>query len=243
MKWNAWSGLRLTVAVFALTGVVLIATLGSSALTSVDIGVSSFVAFCNANWWAFALVYLLVICTGFFPASAVVMAAGAVYGFGWGVALTSVCTLIGAGLSFAVCRSFLRPMIGRVLSRNERFRGIDSRIASDGLKFVFLLRISPLMPFSVANFLLGLSSIRFRDYFIGTLGSMPALVAYVFAGSLSRDGFNAYQSESDIFKSAVLIVGAISTILLFAYAHHLLMRCARAPRNDLENLRPPALQN
>jgi len=115
----------------------LIIILGSRALTGADIGVSSFVAFCNVNWWAFALVYLLVICTGFFPASAVVMAAGAVYGFGWGVALTSVCTLVGAGLSFAVCRSFLRPMIARVLSRNERFRGINTRIASEGLKFVF----------------------------------------------------------------------------------------------------------
>ena len=50
----------------------------------------------------------------------------------------------------------------------------DVLIAQDDLRLVFLLRILPVMPFSVPSYMLSLSSIDLRSYTIGTLASLPA---------------------------------------------------------------------
>jgi hypothetical protein len=50
----------------------------------------------------------------------------------------------------------------------------DVLIAQDDLRLVFLLRISPVMPFSVPSYMLSLSSIDLRSYTVGTLASLPA---------------------------------------------------------------------
>lgn len=51
---------------------------------------------------------------------------------------------------------------------------MDSAIGRDGLKVVFLLRLSPLFPFSLGNYALGLSSVRLLDFVGATLvGILP----------------------------------------------------------------------
>ena len=48
-----------------------------------------------------------------------------------------------------------------------------------------LLRLSPLFPFSLLNYVLGLTKVSFRDYVLGSwLGMFPATVLYVYLGSL-----------------------------------------------------------
>lgn len=64
---------------------------------------------------------------------------------------------------------------------------IDKAIESEGLFLVFLLRLCPLMPLSLFNFMIGVTSIRFSDYLIGLLGICPATVGYVFIGTTLSD--------------------------------------------------------
>ena len=65
---------------------------------------------------------------------------------------------------------------------------MEQALARDGWKLVCLIRISPVMPFAVTSYALGLSSVRFRAYVLGTLASLPPLLAYVLAGRLAGLG-------------------------------------------------------
>jgi uncharacterized membrane protein YdjX (TVP38/TMEM64 family) len=44
---------------------------------------------------------------------------------------------------------------------NDKWRAIDSAIGREGFKVILLLRITPLFPFSIVNYLYGLTSVNF----------------------------------------------------------------------------------
>ena len=52
---------------------------------------------------------------------------------------------------------------------------------------MFLLRLSPAVPFVLLNYVLGISRSRFRDYFVGLLGMIPTAAMYVYAGKVAGD--------------------------------------------------------
>jgi len=71
--------------------------------------------------------------------------------------------------------------------RNKRFAAIDRAIGQNGLKFVTLLRLSPLLPLAISNYIYGLTSVDLRSYVIGSwLGMLPGTAAYVFAGHVGK---------------------------------------------------------
>lgn len=68
-------------------------------------------------------------------------------------------------------------------AKNKRFAAIDRAISRDGLKFVTLLRLSPLLPLAASNYLYGLTSVDLGSYVLGSwLGMLPGTYAYVTAG-------------------------------------------------------------
>lgn len=94
-------------------------------------------------------------------------------------------------------------------SDNKQFIAIDKAIKKDGFKFVFLLRLSPLLPFAASNYLYGLTSIGARPYILASwLGMLPGTWAYVSAGSIGRDilsGGSASFSTPEIGMCAELL--------------------------------------
>ena len=72
----------------------------------------------------------------------------------------------------------------RRLHGNERFRAINNAVADQGLKVVFLLRLSPVFPFILLNYALGLTRVRFVDYLLASVGMLPATVVYVYYGKV-----------------------------------------------------------
>lgn len=67
--------------------------------------------------------------------------------------------------------------------RNKRFAAVDRAISRNGLKFVTLLRLSPLLPLAISNYLYGLTSVDLGSYVLGSwIGMLPGTYAYVTAG-------------------------------------------------------------
>jgi len=94
---------------------------------------------------------------------------------------------VAASLSFVVGRTLLRGYVETVLAENPKFRSVDRAIEREGFKLMLLLRLSPLFPFALSNYLYGASSIPFPDYFFGTLlGFAPGTFAYVYAGRVGK---------------------------------------------------------
>ncbi|MBV8484118.1 MAG: TVP38/TMEM64 family protein [Verrucomicrobia bacterium] len=130
----------------------------------------------------------------FLPASPFIIAGSAVFGFPLGVvgALTGVA--LGAGGGFCLSRWFLRKEISAHLRKHATFRAIDTAIEKEGWKIVILLRLCPI-PFGLANYLYGLTAVRFRPYMIATmLGSLPSLLLFCQLGSAGKAGLDALSS-------------------------------------------------
>ncbi|HEX3535449.1 MAG TPA: VTT domain-containing protein [Stellaceae bacterium] len=170
----------------------------------------------------FAALQVLVAVSGAVPASLMGMAAGAVYGLVPGFVLAAFGSLLGALLAFGLSRSLFRGAIERLVSRYGSLQNLDCAVARDGWKLVFLLRLSPIMPFSATSYLLGLSSVSLVNYLIGTLASLPALFGYVFIGTLTDAGVAAWADGTDPLRWALLGLGGIATLLLTVHLGRLL---------------------
>jgi uncharacterized membrane protein YdjX (TVP38/TMEM64 family) len=74
-----------------------------------------------------------------------------------------------------IARLVLLPVqVAKLAYRNKRFAAIDRAISRNGLKFVTLLRLSPLLPLAVSNYLYGLTSVDLGSYVLGSwLGMLP----------------------------------------------------------------------
>eukprot|EP00957_Ditylum_brightwellii_P169658 12913284-Ditylum_brightwellii.AAC.1 len=64
-----------------------------------------------------------------------------------------------------------------------------------GLRIIVLLRLSPLVPYNVLNYVCGVTSVSFRDYAIaGMIGIIPGCFLYVLLGSSAGSMFESSSS-------------------------------------------------
>ena len=123
----------------------------------------------------------------FVPGSLLTLAAGAIFGVIEGTLLVFVAATLGAGLAFLVSRHLARTAIEHRLAGNEKFAAIDRAVATEGRKIVLLLRLSPVFPFNLLNYALGLTQVRFRDYMLASVGMLPGTLLYVYTGALAGE--------------------------------------------------------
>lgn len=212
---RAAAGIGLGVLLFA---VVLAGRFGGFGVTGAgalaEAGMSTVRGLGALGWLVFMAAQIVVATIGIIPASLLGVAAGATYGIGFGFLLSGVGTLIGGWLAFVLSRSLLRDWVeARLARRADRTRLYDV-VAQDGWRLVCLLRISPIMPFAIASYALGLTDISMRHYMLGTLAAMPALLGYVTVGALAGMGLSAEPGQASILRMLLLCLGGVATLLL-----------------------------
>jgi uncharacterized membrane protein YdjX (TVP38/TMEM64 family) len=159
----------------------------------------------------------VVAAVAFVPGSILTLAAGAIFGLGKGIVIVFIAALLGSSAAFLVARYVARPAIERRLAGNTRFAAIDRAVGAQGRKIVFLLRLSPVFPFNLLNYALGLTKVRFLDFFVASAGMLPGTVLYVYYGKLAGD-VAALAGGSAVAKGpeyyAVLILGLVATVVV-----------------------------
>lgn len=131
---------------------------------------------------AFALAYVLATVL-LVPASVLTVGAGAVWGPGWGTAIVLPSATLGASLAFLLGRSVLRDRVDAWTAERPVFAAVDAAVAEGGLTTVLLIRLSPLFPFNMTNYALGATSLRLRDYVVGSfVGMLPGVLVYTWIG-------------------------------------------------------------
>jgi uncharacterized membrane protein YdjX (TVP38/TMEM64 family) len=118
----------------------------------------------------------------FVPGSILTMAAGAIFGLTKGTVLVFLGATLGSTFSFLVARYLARSAIERRLADRPRFRAIDKAVAQQGLKIIFLVRLSPVFPYNLLNYGLGLTRVRLLDYVLACFGMIPGTFLYVYYG-------------------------------------------------------------
>jgi uncharacterized membrane protein YdjX (TVP38/TMEM64 family) len=130
--------------------------------------------------------YVIVV-VAFVPALPLTLAGGAIFGPVLGIAYVFVAASLGACAAFLVARYVARAAVERRIASSPRFAAIDRAIADQGLRITLLLRLSPVFPFSLLNYALGLTRVRFAHYALACVAMLPATSAYVYLGSLVGD--------------------------------------------------------
>jgi uncharacterized membrane protein YdjX (TVP38/TMEM64 family) len=121
-----------------------------------------------------------------FPAVLLTLGAGAVYGVLWGSVLVSISATLGATAAFLVGRYIAREWVAKRTRGSARFRAVDEAVAREGWKIVGLTRLSPAFPFVLLNYFFGITKVSLRDvFFASMIGMIPAIVMYVYIGSLA----------------------------------------------------------
>jgi uncharacterized membrane protein YdjX (TVP38/TMEM64 family) len=172
---------------------------------------------------------------GAVPGSLLTLAAGAIFGITAGVGYVFVGAVAGASLAFLIARYLARPAVERRLGSDPRFERIDRAVAGQGLKIVFLLRLSPVLPFNVLNYALGLTRVRFRDYLIASLGMLPGTLLYVYSGRVAGD-LAALAGGAGVAQGSgyylVLALGLAATVTVTVWVTRIARRALNKETTD-----------
>jgi pyruvate/2-oxoglutarate dehydrogenase complex dihydrolipoamide dehydrogenase (E3) component/uncharacterized membrane protein YdjX (TVP38/TMEM64 family) len=144
-------------------------------------------------------VYVVATALSFPGASILTLAAGAMFGLGWGFVVVSFASSLGALLAFLAARYLLRDAIQARFGK--RLAPINEGMARDGTFYLLTLRLVPIFPFWLVNLLSGLTPIgAARYYIVSQIGMLPGTLVYVNAGTQ----LGAIQSPGDILSPALL---------------------------------------
>ena len=134
----------------------------------------------TAGYWAplvFIMIYILGVCL-FVPGSVLTTLGAAIFGAYWGFIYVIVGAILGAVAAFFIGRYLGREFAASVIG--DKLRKYDQAIEKNGFSTVLYLRLI-YFPYTPMNFGMGLTRVRFWDYFWGTgLGMLAGTFVITF---------------------------------------------------------------
>jgi uncharacterized membrane protein YdjX (TVP38/TMEM64 family) len=180
----------------------------------------------------FALLYVAAAVT-MAPAFVLSVAAGALFGVWEGSLLVFVSATLGATASYGVARALAGTRVVAWIMRDRRVSVVRRAVAHEGVWVQFLLRLSPIVPYVLLNYALGLSRVRVRDFLVACFGMIPTIVMYAYYGRVVGDvakiaaGIAPPRGREYYI---LLVVGLIATVVAT-------MAITRAARRAIEQQR------
>ena len=173
----------------------------------------------------------------FIPGSVLTLAAGAIFGLGQGVVYVMLGATTGASLAFLLARFVAREAIAQRVAGDPRFAAIDRAVGREGFKIVILLRLSPVFPFNMLNYGLGLTNVRFVDYVAASIGMLPGSLLYTYSGFVAGD-IVRLTSETGPDRGpgyyAVVALGLLATIAVTTIVTRTARRAIREATGETE---------
>lgn len=235
-------------------------------LAAVVAGIAAALYFFPLSRWALALVEYIrdagatgvavyavayvIAAVLFLPGSILTLGAGFAYGPLWGTVLVSPVSVVASTVTFLLGRFLARSWIQRKVESQPRFAAVDAAIGENGFKIVFLLRLSPIFPYNLLNYALGITRVRLLDYILASwLGMLPGTFLYVYLGSLVTSASRLLSEQAPQAESAWTQVlywgGLVATVLVVVIvtrtARRALARALEDPAVELRD-RPDGVQ-
>ena len=150
------------------------------------------------------------------PGSLLTLVAGAVYGLVWGTVIVSLASTTAVAIAFLIARYVARDKIRRRVEQSPKLAAVDEAIGQQGWKIVALLRLSPAVPFSLQNYLYGVTAIRFWPCVLASwIAMLPGTFLYVYLGSLGKKA--AAGGETSTAEWTVRGIGLAAAIAVTLY--------------------------
>ncbi len=132
---------------------------------------------------AFAGIYCVAALVPF-PTVLLSTASGALWGPYLGTVMTVFSATLAACIPFFLSRMLGRGLVGKAVRKNPTATRCDRFAERNGFAAVLTMRLIPVVPWDLVNYLSGLCGIRFRDYLLASLiGTVPASFTYNLIGA------------------------------------------------------------
>ncbi len=180
---------------------------------------------------AAAVVFLL-------PGLPLTTGAGFVFGVVEGTVYVVLGTTLGATLAFLIARYLFGERARRFTVEHARFRLVGEELGRHGGKIVLLTRLIPFFPSKIANYFFGLTPVRLRGFFLGSLaGFVPFSVHNVYIGSIAADlsTLDARGVARTPLEWTLYGAGFIVTIFTVLYLNRLARRALSRYTGDPES--------
>jgi uncharacterized membrane protein YdjX (TVP38/TMEM64 family) len=174
----------------------------------------------------------------FVPGSLLTLAAGAMFGVVYGALVAMLGATLGAAAAFLAARHGLRRFVEPRVRASPRLGALDRALEREGRKVVFLVRLTPLIPFNVLNYALGVTRVRFRDYLIGSVGMLPGSLLYASYGKIAGDAVRVSAGVMPARGAGYYVLlgaGVLATLAVTL----ILSRAARRALSDLTSTASP----
>ncbi len=154
-----------------------------------------------AGLWAplaFILIYAVGVCL-FVPGTLLTVLGAGIFGPYWGFLYVWVGAMAGASVAFWIGRTLGRDFAASIIG--DRLKKYDDAIERNGFATVLYLRLI-YFPFTPMDFGMGLTKVRFWDYFFGTaLGILVGTFVFtLLVGSLKEALASGHWEELLSFK-------------------------------------------
>ncbi|CAI9771011.1 unnamed protein product [Fraxinus pennsylvanica] len=181
------------------------------------------------------------------PASVLTLGGGYLFGLPVGFVADSIGATIGAGAAFLLGRTIGRSFVISKLKDYPQFRAVAIAIRKSGFKIVLLLRLVPLLPFNMLNYLLSVTPISIGHYMLASwLGMMPITFALVYVGTTLKDLSDVTHGWGEFSKTrwALILLGLVISVVLIICVTRVAkaaLEKALAGNEDVDDIASPQL--
>jgi uncharacterized membrane protein YdjX (TVP38/TMEM64 family) len=185
--------------------------------------------FVEDHYWLSAILFITIyiLFVGIsFPGAEILTIPG---GYLFGAAVATIYVNIGATLGAILAFLSARYLLGRQLQEKYavRLNTLNDEIGRHGVRYLLTLRLIPIVPFCIMNFLCGLTKIPLTTFMWTTsLGIVPGTFVYAFAGRQ----LGTVESLSEILSREVM--AAFAVLALFAVFPVILNHLKTKRRNN-----------
>ncbi|KAL6968348.1 hypothetical protein U1Q18_034150 [Sarracenia purpurea var. burkii] len=154
------------------------------------------------------------------PASVLTLGGGYLFGLPVGFVADSIGATIGATAAFLLGRTIGRSYVISKLKNYPKFQAVAIAIQRSGFKIVLLLRLVPLLPFNMLNYLLSVTPVPLGEYVLASwVGMMPITFALVYVGTTLKDLSDVTHGWAEVSTTRWVLVasGFIISVILMVY--------------------------
>lgn len=174
----------------------------------------------------FIFLYVVLIIL-FFPSIVLSLTGGVLFGPVLGTLCIQTGAILGAALAFLLTRYLLADQVESILGEN--MRQLKTGVERRGWRFVLMLRIIPGLPYTLLNYALGLTKIRFLHFLGVTFACiLPRTILYAIAGDTGRKAI----AGKNISIEGLIVVGLFITFIVLPYMLKKLKQSSLPPRID-----------
>lgn len=168
-------------------GAFIIAKIGIASQLNLDNIPKLKEQFLALGWLAFIIYFFayIIVCVFFLPGTPLTLLGGIVFGPLLGTLYTVISASAGLAFSFLIARYTVRDLMIEKFGSSDAFTKIDQGVKEQGWRILVVTRLVPIFPFSLQNYIYGLTDIKLSTYWgLSTLFIIPGTSVYTMSAGV-----------------------------------------------------------